>query len=89
MRSARHAGQQGACPSICGHAKVEKLATDLPSQTAEAANPTESLSQKSPSIQDRVGTNTKRTNSGQKWKCKDYIDVMFCYHKAKADPMKV
>ncbi|RMX44471.1 hypothetical protein pdam_00006085 [Pocillopora damicornis] len=32
------------------------------------------------------GTNTKRTNTRQKWTQEDYIEVTFCYHKAKAHP---
>ena len=42
-RIARRAGHQGARPSVSGQAEVEKLATDLPSPPAVAANPTESL----------------------------------------------
>ena len=85
-RIARRAGQQGACPSASGQAEVEKLSTDLPSQPAVAANRSESLSQQSPSTPERAGTNTDRRNTRQKWTREDYIEVMFCYYKAKADP---
>ena len=51
-----------------------------------AANPTESLSQQGPSTPERAGTNTDRRNTRQEWTRKDYIEVMFCYYKAKTDP---
>ena len=82
---ARRAGQQGARPSVSGQAEVEKLSTDLPSQPAVAANPSESLSQQGPSTRERAGTNTDGRNTRQKWTREDYIEVM---HKAKADPSK-
>ena len=85
-RITRRAGQQGARPSASGQAEVEKLSTDLPSQPAVAANPTESLSQQGPSTPERAGTNTDRRNTRQKWTREDYIEVVFCYYKAKADP---
>ena len=77
-RIARRAGHQGVCPSVSGQAEVQKLATDLPSPPAVAANPTESLSQEGPSSPDRVGRNTKRTNTRQKWTREDFTEVMFC-----------
>ena len=85
-RIARRAGQQGARPSVSGQAEVEKLSTDLPSQPAVAANPSLSLSQQGPSTPERAGTNTDRRNTRHKWTREDYIEVMFCYFKAKADP---
>ena len=85
-RIARRAGQQGARPSVSGQAEVEKLSTDLPSQPAVAANPSESLSKQGPSTLERAGTNTDRGNTRQKWTREDYTEVMFCYYKAKADP---
>ena len=85
-RIARRAGQQGARPSVSGQAEVKKLATDLPSQPAVADNLTESLSQQGPSTPERAGNNTDRRNTRQKWTREDYIEVMFCYYKAKADP---
>ena len=75
---ARRAVHQGARPSVSGQAEVEKLATDLPSPLAVAANPTESLSQVGTYSPDRVGSNTKRTNTRQKWTREDYTEVMFC-----------
>ena len=77
-RITRHAGHQGVRPSVSGQAEVQKLATDLPSPPAVAANPTESLSQEGPSSPDRAGSNTKRTNTRQKWTREDYTEVMFC-----------
>ena len=77
-RIARRADNQGARPSVSGQAEVEKLATDLPSPPAVAAIPTESLSQEGTSSPDRVGSNTKRTNTRQKWTREDYTEVMFC-----------
>ena len=77
-RIARHADHQGVCPSVSGQAEVQKLATDLPSPPAVAANPTESLSQEGPSSPDRAGSNTKRTKTRQKWTREDYIEIMFC-----------
>ena len=50
------------------------------------ANPTESLSQQGPSTPERAGTNTDRRNTRPKSTREDYIEVMFCYYKAKADP---
>ena len=85
-RIARRAGQQGARPSVNGQAEVDKLATDLPSQPAVADNPTESLSQQGPSTPEQAGTNTDRRNTRQKWTREDYIEIMFYYCKAKADP---
>ena len=85
-RIARRAGQQGARPSVSGQAEFEKLSTDLPSQPAVAANPSLSLSQQGPSTPERAGTNTDRRNTRHKWTREDYIEVMFCYFKAKADP---
>ena len=88
-RIARRAGQQGARgarPSVNGQGEVEKLSTDLPSQPAVAANPSLSLSQQGPSTPERAGTNTDRRNTRHKWTREDYIEVMFCYFKAKADP---
>ena len=73
-RIARRAGQQGARPSTSGQAEVEKLSSDLPSQPAVAANPTESLSQQGPSTPERAGTNTDRRNTRQKWTREDYIE---------------
>ena len=67
-------------------AEVETLSTDLPSQPSFEANPNESLSQQGPSTQERPGTNVDRRNTRQKWTREDYIEVMFCYYKAKADP---
>ena len=77
-RIARRAGHQGARPSVSGQAEVEKLATDLPPPPAVAANPTGSLSQEGPSSPDRAGSNTKRTNTRQKWTREDFTEVMFC-----------
>ena len=71
---------------MSGQAEVEKLATDLPSQPAVADNPTESLSQQGPSTPEWAGTNTVSRNTRQKWTQEDYIEVMFCYYKAMADP---
>ena len=71
---------------MSGQAEVEKLSTDLPSQPAVAANPSESLSQQGPSTPERAGTNTDGRNTRQKWTREDYIEVMFCFYKAKADP---
>ena len=85
-RIAHRAGQQGAYPSVSSQSEVEKLATDLPSQPAVADYPTESLSQQGPSTPERGGSNTDRRNTRQKWTREDYIEVMFCYYKAKADP---
>ena len=85
-RIAHRAGQPGARPSASGQAEVEKLSTDLPSQPAVAANPNESLSQQGSSTPERAGTNTDRRNTRQKWTREDYIEVMFCYYKANADP---
>ena len=88
-RIARRAGQQGARgarPSVNGQGEVEKVSTDLPSQPAVAANPSLSLSQQGPSTPERAGTNTDRRNTRHKWTREDYIEVMFCYFKAKADP---
>ena len=69
-RIARRAGHQGARPSVSGQAEVEKLATDLPSPPAVAANPTKSLSQE--------GLPHQRKNTRQKWTREDYTEVMFC-----------
>ena len=85
-RIARRAGQQGARPPVSDQAEVEKLSTDLPSQPSVEANPTESLSQQGPSTPEHPATNTDRRNTRQKWTREDYIEVMFCYYKAKADP---
>ena len=71
---------------MSGQAEVEKLATDLPSQPAVPDNPTESLSQQGPSTPEWAGTNTVSRNTRQKWTREDYIEVMFCYYKAMADP---
>ena len=67
-------------------AEFEKLSTDLPSQPSVEANPTESLSQQGSSTLERPATNTYRRNTRQKWTRGDYIEVMFCYYKAMADP---
>ena len=83
---ARRAGQQGARPPGSDQAEVEKLSTDLPSQPSVETNPTESLSQQGPSTPEHPATNTDRRNTRQKWTREDYIEVMFCYYKAKADP---
>ena len=85
-RIARRAGQQGARPSVSDQAEVEKLSTDLPSQPSVEANPNESLSQQGPSTLERPATNVDRRNTRQKGTREDYIEVMFCYYKAKADP---
>ena len=67
-------------------AEVEKLSTDLPSQPSVEANPNEGLSRQGPSMLERPATNIDRRNTRQKWTREDYIEVMFCYYKAKADP---
>ena len=67
-------------------AEVEKLFTDLPSQASVEANQNESLSQQGPSMLEPPATNVDRINTRQKWTQEDYIEVMFCYYKAKADP---
>jgi len=85
-RIAHRAGQQGARPPVSDQAEVEKLSTDLPSQASEEANPNESLSQQGPSTLERPATNVDRRNTRQKWTREDYIELMFCYYKAKADP---
>ena len=85
-RIARRAGQQGARPPVSDQAEVEKLSTDLPSQPSVEANPNESLSKQGPSTLERPATNVDRRNTRQKWTREDYIEVMFCYYKAKADP---
>ena len=83
---ARRAGQQGARPPVSDQAEVEKLSTDLPPQLSVEANPNESLSQQGPSTLERPATNVDRRNTRQKWTREDYIEVMFCCYKAKADP---
>ena len=88
-RIARRAGQQGARPSVSGQAEVEKLSTDLPSQPAVAANPSESLSQQGPSTPERAGTNTDRRNTRQKWTREDYIEVMFLYYNKKVEKQRI
>ena len=88
-RIARRAGQQGARPSVSGQAEVEKLSTDLPSQPAVAANPSESLSQQGPSTPERAGTNTDRRNTRQKWTREDYIEVMFLYYNKKVEKQSI
>ena len=88
-RIAGRAGQQGARPSVCGQAEVEKLSTDLPSQPAVAANPSESLSQQGPSTPERAGTNTDGRNSRQKWTREDYIEVMFLYYNKKVEKQSI
>ena len=85
-RIARRAGQQGARSPVSDQAEVEKLSTDLPSQPSVEANPTESLSQQGPSTLERPATNVDRRSTRQKWTREDYIEVMFCYYMAKADP---
>ena len=85
-RIARRAGQQGARPPVSDQAEVEKLSTDLPSQPSVEANPNESLSERGPSTLERPATNVDRRNIRQKGTREDYIEVMFCYYKAKADP---
>ena len=85
-RIARSAGQQGARRPVSDQAEDEKLSTDLPSQPSVEANPNESLSQEGPSTLERPATNVDRRNNRQKWTREDYIEVMFCYYKAKADP---
>ena len=42
--------------------------------------------QQGPSTLERPATNVDRRNTRQKWTREDYIEVMFCYYKAKADP---
>ena len=83
---ARRAGQQGARPPVSDQDEVEKLFTYLPSQPSVEANPNESLSQQGPSTLERPTTNVDGRNTRQKWTREDYIEVMFCYYKAKADP---
>ena len=87
-RIARRAGQQGARPSVSGQAEVEKLSTDLPSQPAVAANPSESLSQQGPSTPERAGTNTDRRNTRQNWTREDYIERS-TITRQRQTPMKV
>ena len=80
-RITRRAGQQGVRPQVNGEAEIEwKLSTDLPSEPVVAANPTEG---QGPSTPERAGTNT---DSRQKWTREDYIEGVFCYYKAKAEP---
>ena len=85
-RIARRVGQQGARPPVSDQAELEKLSTDLPFQPSVEAYPNESLSQQGPSTLERPATNGDRRNTRQKWTREDYIEFMFCYYKAKADP---
>ena len=85
-RIARRVGQQRARPPVSDQAEVEKLSTGLPSQPSVEANRTESLSQEGLSTLERPATNADIRNTRQKWTREDYIEVTFCYYKAKTDP---
>ena len=74
---------------MSGQAEHEKLTTDLPSQPTLEINPNENLSQQGPSRIKRPANNVvKKTQkwTRQKWTREDYMEVMFCYYKAKPDP---
>ena len=79
-------GLKGACPSVSSQAEVKKIGDWFTLSTCSGGQPN---SQKGPSTPDGAGTNTKRTNTRQKWTQEDYIEVTFCYHKAKHTPVKV
>ena len=50
---------------MSGQAEAEKFASDLTSQPAVGAKPTESLSQQGPPTPKRTGTDTDRRNTRQ------------------------
>ena len=85
-RIARHASQKGARSPVSGQAEDEKLATNLYSQPTLEVNPNEIFPQQGPSRQERPTINIVKKINRQKWTKEDYIEVMFCYYKAKADP---
>ena len=51
-------------------------------------NASEIFSQQGPSRQEGPTINMVKKIIKQKWTREDYIEVMFCYYKAKADPKK-
>ena len=73
---------------MSGQTEVETLSTDLPSQPAVAANPSESLSKQGLSTLERAGSNTDRRNTRQKWTREDYIERS-TITRQRQTPMKV
>ena len=88
-RIARRAGYQGARPSVSDQAEVEKLATDLPSRENVDGNSNGSYSQQSPpaAVSSPI-CNQQTKGKRHKWTREEYKEVMLCYYKAQAEPLK-
>ena len=83
------AGYQGAHPSVSDQAEVEKVATDLPSQENVDGNSNGNCSQQSPSAAVSSPICNQHTKGKRhKWTCEEYKEVMLCYYKAQAEPLK-
>ena len=88
-RIARRAGYQGARPSASDQAEVEKSATDLHSRENVDGNSNGSCSQQSPpaAVSSPI-CNQQTKGKRHKWVREEYKDVMLCYYKAQAEPLK-